>query len=105
MLEGRVCEDYFRSPCRAEKRVGSRGLLRDDGVLGVGEILVAAVVAAIVDEFLGGGKFVEGDFHGYCFWRKKKLVVSGVAPAAAATSVTPVAGRNMNSYLGAMNLA
>ncbi len=36
----------------------SRGLAVKDGGLGVGEFLVAAVVAAIVDEFLSGGEVV-----------------------------------------------
>jgi len=30
----------------------------DNGALGVGEFFVAAVIAAVVDEFLGGGQVV-----------------------------------------------
>jgi hypothetical protein len=37
-----------------------RVLFSQDGCFGVGEIFVAAVVAAIVDEFLGGGKVGSG---------------------------------------------
>ena len=35
-----------------------------DGALSVGELFVAAVVAAFVDEFLGGGEVLQRDFHG-----------------------------------------
>jgi hypothetical protein len=31
--------------------------------------------------------------------------MSGIAPVAQASNVTPVAGRTMNSYLRGMNLA
>ena len=37
-----------------------RRLQTKDGAFGVGEFLVAAVVAAGVDEFLGGGEIVLG---------------------------------------------
>jgi hypothetical protein len=37
-------------------------LFTKDGLLGVGKFLVAAVVAAIVDDFLGGGEIVLGRF-------------------------------------------
>jgi hypothetical protein len=38
--------------------------LAEDGAFGVGEFLVAAVVAAVVDEFLAAAWSVCGDFHG-----------------------------------------
>ncbi len=40
--------------------LGTLRLLVKNGFLGVGEFFVAAVVAAIVDEFLGGGEIGGG---------------------------------------------
>ncbi|MDZ4341551.1 MAG: hypothetical protein U1E51_03835 [Candidatus Binatia bacterium] len=44
----------------------------EDGALGVGEFLLAAVIAAVVDEFLGGRKVVLRGFSRERFLAEKE---------------------------------
>src|SRR5687768_11581327 len=60
----KAAEDW-RSPNR-------KRLLTQDGLLSVGEFFVAAVVAAVADEFLGGGEIVMRGFPRVRFLAEKE---------------------------------